>query len=371
MPLSASGPLWWGGWYGGVNLPSYSVLSGSLMHLTGVSLAGVAAALFITIAGSILARGCSYPRGVAALIGAATVLDLFSGRVTFGLGMAAATWALVAMTRQKWVPAGALGLIAGLISPLTALVLFCAMFAFPGTRKAWMPSSPAAMVALLAALPPVVVALALPGPSTMPFDVADLLPVLAVGAVTLFCCRRSVVTAALAVAYLGVAAAFTIASPVGVNSTRDLMLASPALVLALGVNPRRTVIGVLLVSIWPVANTASDLISGSGPSADSAYYTALLAHLPTTTTFNGRVEVVDPATHGADQYVAARFPLARGWERQIDVADNPLFYTPTLAPGAYRAWLDRLAVSWVALPQAPLDYGSRSEGRLVQPACPI
>ena len=77
------------------------------------------------------------------------------------------------------------------------------------------------------------------------------------------------------------------------------------------------------------------------------------------------VEVVDPATHGADVYVAARYPLARGWERQVDLADNPLFYRRTLEAGDYRTWLDSLAVDWVALPAAHLDFGSLTEGRLV------
>ena len=147
------------------------------------------------------------------------------------------------------------------------------------------------------------------------------------------------------------------------------MLGYPALIVALAAGRRRMIVGLLLVSIWPVANTIGDLVSGSGPSADQGYYTPLLAHLPHGPTA-GRVEVVDPATHGADEYVAAVLPLARGWERQIDVADNPLFYTPTLSAGDYHAWLDSLAVQWVALPTAPLDYGSKTEGALVATGLP-
>ena len=47
---------------------------------------------------------------------------------------------------------------------------------------------------------------------------------------------------------------------------------------------------------------------------------------------------------------APRFPLARGWERQLDIADNPLFYGGALTGTRYERWLKRLAVRYVAVP---------------------
>jgi hypothetical protein len=83
-----------------------------------------------------------------------------------------------------------------------------------------------------------------------------------------------------------------------------------------------------------------------------------------------RIEVVDPSSHGADLYLAGKLPLARGWERQIDYAENRLFYSGTLSASSYRTWLDRLAVGWVAVPKAPLDFGSQAEGRLIAAGLP-
>jgi hypothetical protein len=59
-------------------------------------------------------------------------------------------------------------------------------------------------------------------------------------------------------------------------------------------------------------------------------------------------------------------PLARGWERQLDVADNPIFYrTGPLPSTAYRSWLIDNGVRYVALAAAPLDMAAQAEGRLV------
>ena len=54
--------------------------------------------------------------------------------------------------------------------------------------------------------------------------------------------------------------------------------------------------------------------------------------------------------------------IARGWERQLDRDRNGLFYDgPTpLTPARYRAWLLEQAVSYVALPDAPLDYSAQA-----------
>jgi hypothetical protein len=64
--------------------------------------------------------------------------------------------------------------------------------------------------------------------------------------------------------------------------------------------------------------------------------------------------------------------LARGWERQLDRRRDGLFYdeaTP-LDAARYRAWLYAQAVSYVALPDAKVDYSSESEARLLTSAHP-
>jgi hypothetical protein len=65
--------------------------------------------------------------------------------------------------------------------------------------------------------------------------------------------------------------------------------------------------------------------------------------------------------------VAPAVPLARGWERQLDTADNPIFYRPgALNAATYRRWLLANGVRYVALPDAPLDFSGLQEADLVR-----
>jgi hypothetical protein len=77
--------------------------------------------------------------------------------------------------------------------------------------------------------------------------------------------------------------------------------------------------------------------------------------------------VVPTEFHWETAYVAPAIPLARGWERQLDVTDDALFYGPPdrLNPASYRAFLLDNGVRFVALADAPLDFAGRAEGRLV------
>jgi len=84
-----------------------------------------------------------------------------------------------------------------------------------------------------------------------------------------------------------------------------------------------------------------------------------------------RVEVVEPQTKGAARYVGESMPVARGWERQADVTDNPIFYEDdALDATTYRRWLDELAVAYVAVPNTKLDFASVDEAKLIAAGLP-
>ena len=68
--------------------------------------------------------------------------------------------------------------------------------------------------------------------------------------------------------------------------------------------------------------------------------------------------------------MASRFPSPRGWERQLDIKDNSIFYSGPLNPATYEAWLHRNAVRFVAAPDAPLDYSGIKEMRLISGGLP-
>ena len=57
----------------------------------------------------------------------------------------------------------------------------------------------------------------------------------------------------------------------------------------------------------------------------------------------------------------------RGWERQLDIAYDPLFYQAgPLTPTEYRTWLLANGVSFVALADAQLDYAATAEAGLLR-----
>jgi hypothetical protein len=131
-----------------------------------------------------------------------------------------------------------------------------------------------------------------------------------------------------------------------------------------------------LLAIWPMGDLVGQLHSSADPSAQAAYYEPVRGQLQAQQQQAGagaigqRVEVVDTAGHWGSAYLS-KLSLARGWDRQADNAFNPIFYDDgALTAATYHRWLDSLAVGWVALPSAPLDYASVQEGRLIRPGLP-
>jgi hypothetical protein len=117
----------------------------------------------------------------------------------------------------------------------------------------------------------------------------------------------------------------------------------------------------------PVADYAS---TRSNPAVKESYYAPLLAELHALGVGYGarpaRIEVVPTVDHWEARYVAPAAMIARGWERQLDSYRDPLFYEEgPIAASTYGAWLARQAVSYVALPDAPLDYSGEAEAKLV------
>jgi hypothetical protein len=110
--------------------------------------------------------------------------------------------------------------------------------------------------------------------------------------------------------------------------------------------------------------------SAGDPSVKSAYYQPLLSFLGRQSGPPFRVEIPFTRFHWETYIVAPRYPLARGWERQLDIRDNPLFYSAPLTTATYHAWLHQLAVRFVAVPDAPLDFSAHKEVALIDRGLP-
>ena len=394
--------LWDNGWYGGHHLPAYSLLAPPLSALLSPQLL---AALAMTVAAAIFARliaGRFTPgaeRLAALWFAAGAAVGLLSNRVPFELGVALALGALLAAqsTRARagsrrrgglFALALTLAALCALASPLAAAFLALAAIAWAiggggGLGDARLPLA----LALTALLPVAVLAVAFPEGGSEPFAASAFYPtlglVLLVG-LALPAERRllRIGTALYALVLIG---AYVIPSPVGGNADRlGALLAGPLLVCTLPapgrqrrgwVRPGRgwaLLVLLVLLGYWQLRAPIADYVSAaSDPAAAESYYRPLLAELGRLGIGYGarpaRIEVVPTRNRAEARWVADRVAMARGWERQLDTHDDGVFFRHgTLTAASYRAWLLGNAVSYVALPDAPLDYSARAEARLVR-----
>ncbi|MGF7234410.1 MAG: hypothetical protein ACQSGP_05555, partial [Frankia sp.] len=93
--------VWWNGWYGGINLPTYSIVGAPLMQHLGVTTVGVLATVAVAAAAGDLFRDAPRPQAGAIAAAAASAANLFSGRITFGVGMAAARGSVALLRRGR------------------------------------------------------------------------------------------------------------------------------------------------------------------------------------------------------------------------------------------------------------------------------
>jgi hypothetical protein len=170
--------------------------------------------------------------------------------------------------------------------------------------------------------------------------------------------------------------AYFVPSPLGSNIARlGTFIGAPLAALLWW--RRRT--AVLLIVATPLlylawAPAARDLWTASNTqSASTQYYQPLLRFLgresvPPATPF--RIEIPFTRFHWESYVVATHFAIARGWERQLDIKDNPIFYSGRLTAASYDRWLHENAVRFVAASDAQLDYSSRQEMALIRHGLP-
>jgi hypothetical protein len=227
-------------------------------------------------------------------------------------------------------------------------------------------------LALAGLVPAAALGLAFPTPGHEPFAASSFWPALA--AVLLLAALAPTLRPGAALYALACAAAFAVPTPVGGNAVRlGALFAGPLAVVALS-RERRSALLVLALPLayWQLQAPIRDVVVANGdPSTQASYYAPLerfLAGEP-----GGglrRVEVPFTRVHWEAALLAPDVALARGWERQLDIADNGVFYGPRLSAGAYAAWLRATGVAFVALPDARLDYSARAEAELIRGGLP-
>jgi hypothetical protein len=287
----------------------------------------------------------------------------------FLLGESLALAAFWAASRRRWGVAAVLALLSAGASPLAGAFLGLALVpwlltARPGTRAR------VCAIAVAALTPVAVLSVLFPGQGSMPFPASDFVQLLALfaGVVLVIPGQERLLRVGAALYLAAIAGSFVLSTPVGGNVSRlGECLGAPLAICVLWPR-RRWLLAAAIVPLvaleWSPA-FATLQVSGD-PSAHAAYYVPLLQFLAGHGQPAGRVEVVPTRTHWEADYVAPKFPLARGWERQLDTADNPLFYERgALTPSTYSSWLVDNGVRYVALPDVHLDYAGQAEGRLL------
>jgi hypothetical protein len=364
-------------WYGGVHPGAYSVLAPPLMATIGVRLAGALAAVAgaMALAALLVRAGAPRPRFGAAWGAVALVANLVSGRVTFGLGTAVGLAALLALPRRfpaatsRVLAAGLLAAVTTLLSPVAGLFVGLAGLALAGTGR----RREGAALVIGAAVPLLAVQAAFPDGGLMPFAWRVAWPAMLAGLVVALLVPRSGRAVRLgALLYAaGVLAAFLLPTALGSNAERlGLLFAGPVLA-ATARWPRLVLVPVLaLTAYWQAMPARTDLRYADDPASHSSYSAGLVAELHRVHAETGRVEIVPQRNHWESATVAREFPLARGWERQVDLARNPLFYAGRLSPAAYRSWLADRAVGYVALADVRLDWAAPAEAALLDAGQP-
>ncbi len=377
--------IWDNFWYAG----TYPLASYSLLYYLPAALVGnlplvfaaaiTSAVLFSSLALREWGRDALWPSRIFGVLAAA---PLFTGLYAYTLGFAAmlATLKLLQLRRLRLAVVVA-ALTVG-FSPLAFafLCLIVGSYALSRRRIARRHLWFGAGLGVAAGIEALALVLFPASTGSYPFHWIDFCGVLAVTALGVLVARRARGGAPLVAFYalwgLGSVVVYLVPSPLGDNWTRLSAFVFPVMLLTAslaGFRPRRLVALALAVAfaynVVPYALLIPSRLDNETQQA--TFWQPALRFLRAYEQPGYRVEVVPTAEHWEAYWVPkSGFALARGWYRQLDVADNPALYNANLGPAQYRKWLRSNAVRYVLLSTtAPLDWdGGPQEERVLQSA---
>lgn len=369
--------LWDNWWYAGHDVLGYSLLFPPLAWLLTPQLVAALAAVATAAMFGMLAE---HQFGADSWVGAvwfacATLTNLLSGRLTYATGLMFAVATVLALQRRRPWPATLAALLASLTSPVAALFAALAGAACVASSRSGRQATLGACVIAAALAPALALSIAFPEGGSEPFNSTQLWQVLAVTAILLAGLGRGQRTlgAGLILYGLGCYASYRLATPVGGNAARLGELLGGPLAALLWWRRRPALLLIAAVPLLYVQwqPTIQDLsIANRTPSSSAGYYRPLLQFIDRQPDGPFRIEIPFTRGHWEADYVAPTVALARGWERQLDEKYNALFYGGRLTAARYDTWLHELAVSFVAVPDAPLDWSSAAEVSLIDRGLP-
>lgn len=368
-------------WYGGILPFGYSLLTGPLNALVGSRGVGAVGSVLGAVAFAfLLIRGRVRRPLLGGILGAVClVFNLVSGRTTFALGIAFGLLALCAVVLHEFDVRLRMALIALLAALSTAASPVAGLFTglaggallLTGRRRDGI------VLGLGAAVPMAVVAILFRDGGIQPFSLesAKLVIAMSIGVTFLVPPQYRAVRVGAMLSAVGLFALFLVPSPIGYNAARlTLIFAVPVVAATANLSWSRLVLAVVVIIWWQPPLVLGDLGNAGSRAAHRPFFQPLMDELHGLGPV-GRVEVVPLHDHWESTYVANTVPIARGWERQVDVGRNGLFYgrSPegTLTGEAYLLWLYDNAVTYVALPVGTrLDNWGQEEAALIDATLP-
>ncbi len=388
-------------WYGGSQQFGYSLLSPAVMALLTVRGTGALALVGATAAFALLLARSRVSRPlVGALVAAPCIAgNLVSGRVTWALGAAFGVTALALLTfpghRWAWRGAALAAVLASATSPVAGLFVGLAGVALLVTERSSARVRDGMLLALAAGVPLLVTSVLFGDGGWMNTGRTDTVHAIVTSLLVAALVPHRAIRVGALLSAAGVLVAALVHTPVGLNATRlVVMFALPTLAAAARLPevltarlparaatrpvPVLALVALLaFVAWWQPPVLRADLRDRGNPSSERSYFAPLLAQLDALP-LTGRVEIPPTRDYWEAAYLG-RYPLARGWLRQVDIERNPLFFTDIPGDGgtgvpltaqSYRDWLDRTAVQFVAVPDVPLSWVGRPEAALVDAGLP-
>ena len=368
--------IWSNAWYSGFHLPGYSLVYPPLASIFGMRLvaavaAVVAAGLFAAI---VMPRYGDRAKLAIFLFGLGTATSLFSGRLTFAVGVAFGLAAVLALDRDRPVLAGVLAGLTSFASPVAGLfAAFAGGVEFVlGRRRDGIALAGPALAGII------VISLGFPNGGMEPFAANTFWLISIATLLVLFLAppdeRTIRIGALLYLVMCTVLAVFD--TPIGGNATRlGALFAAPLFALATVGRRSTAVVAVALVPLlyWQWVAPVRDLADAVGePSVEEGYYDPLLEEIDRVAPDEPfRVQIPPTRNRWEAVYVAAEYPLARGWMRQLESDDFDLFEHGNLDADGYREWLDDRGVALIAVSRnAEPDYLSNDEIDLIDSGLP-
>lgn len=377
--------IWNGSWYGGHYTLTYSLLFPPLAALLGPQVVGMLAVVASSYLFDRLVRDRwgAEARWATLWFAAGVVTLMADGQLTFALGVAFGLASLRALQTGRTPLAIAAAAACPLASPVAGAFLAGVVVAGAAERgrRFNRAAIAAGAVALFLTVAP---NLAFPEAGQFPFAFSSYL------AIPLWCAGAFVLTQGvrreerqlrrvLAGYLLASTLIWLLPNALGGNAARlGALFGGPVLAaVLLSRRPRPTVPGWLFAPLlalaiagslyWQLTASVAQIARSVGdPSTSPAYFEPAAHWLRAHGAEGTRIEVPPTANHWESAYLAPKFELARGWLRQLDTTRDDLFYDEKeLTAATYGAWLRSNAISYVALPDAPLDYSSETERKLI------